>query len=117
MKSLKSTLHNLIIEHGSDTTGPAMSDPSVTITLEAPFADNARPRIVLTPIGADTHDVNVFVQSITYNSATDAWLAKIESSVPSIQFQYIVIGHTQNNDRIPISRSRVASGDGVGGSY
>jgi hypothetical protein len=108
--------HNLLLEQGSATTGGLLSDPSVQVTLEAPFARNALPSIVLTPIGT-LANVHCSVESITYNASTNSWTVTIASSVPSITVQYRVIGYSQNNRKISIDKTRIPSGDGVGGSY
>jgi hypothetical protein len=104
--------NNFLIEQGTATTGGTLSDPSVDITLSAPHRDTMFPCIVLTPIGTNTHDVNVFVSDISYNSSSGQWTVTIESSQPSITVQYRVLGYTHNN-----KKHATAHGNGLGGSY
>jgi hypothetical protein len=109
--------HNILIEQGSATTSTDPSEANVQVSLSAPFAQNAMPTVVLTPIGS-LASAKVFIEALSYNASSDRWDLTMGSTVPSITVQYRVIGYSLNNEKISTNRrSGAATGDGVGGSY
>ncbi len=85
---MRGTHHTFQIEQGTATTASSMSSPTASFTLEAQYG--IAPKVVVTAIGEDTANVNMWVDTITA-LGRGRYQVTVESSLPNITFHWRVV--------------------------